>query len=99
MGQTERLRRTMVLQHLFEHGIRRGFCLIHECHSAFLGAGRASRMLEEGVPGTPHPTPGRCAMCCSAPRMEHARLPVQTGADRSMVVVERDQRGVVRTMS
>src|SRR5207245_8513432 len=36
MGQTKRLRRTMVLQHLFEHGIRRGFRLIHECHIAFL---------------------------------------------------------------
>jgi hypothetical protein len=67
VGQTERLRRTMVLQHLFEHSIRRGFRVIQECHSAFLGAGRASRMVE-GVPGTPHPTPGRCAMCCSAPR-------------------------------
>src|SRR5262249_22749472 len=69
IGQTERLRRTMVLQHLFEHGIRRGFRLIQECHSAFLGACRASRLLEEGVPGTPHTPPGRCVMCCRVPRM------------------------------
>src|SRR5215468_11017894 len=33
----------MVLEHLFKHGIGRGFCVIQQCHSTFLGACRATR--------------------------------------------------------
>ena len=73
----------MVLEHVLQHVIRRGFRVIQDCHSTFLGAGRASRMLEEGVPRTPHTTPGRCAMCCSVLRRStHASQSrrVRTGA-------------------
>ena len=73
----------MVLQHLCAHGRRRGFRLIHACQSALLGAGRAARMLEAGVLGTPHPTPRRCVMCCRGHglgrRASQSRR-VQTGA-------------------
>src|SRR5262249_33419032 len=83
VGQTEHGGRIMVLEHVLQHVIRRGFRVIQDCHSTFLGAGRASRMLEEGVPRTPHTTPGRCAMCCSVLRRStHASQSrrVRTGA-------------------
>jgi hypothetical protein len=83
----------MVLQHLCAHGRRRGFRLIHACQSALLGAGRASRLLEAGVLGTPHTTPRRCVMCCRGPRTGEARLPGQTCAGRSVVVVGKAPRG------
>src|SRR5919197_2928100 len=41
VGQTERIRRIMVLEHLLQHAICRGFRVIQNCHSAFLGACRA----------------------------------------------------------
>src|SRR5262252_9186441 len=62
VGQTERLLRTMVLEHLLEHAIRRGFCVLQACHSAFLGTCRVPLVLEEDVPGTPHHTPGHWAL-------------------------------------
>jgi len=39
----------MVLEHVLKHVIRRGFRVIQDCHSAFLGACRARSWLEEGV--------------------------------------------------
>jgi hypothetical protein len=41
IGQTERIGRIMILEHLLKHAIRHGFRVIQECHSAFLGACRA----------------------------------------------------------
>jgi hypothetical protein len=41
-GQTERGGRIMVLEHVLQHVICRGFRVIQDCHSAFLGACRAS---------------------------------------------------------
>jgi hypothetical protein len=49
VGQTERVGRIMVLEHVLQHVIRRGFRVIQECHSAFLGACCACSWLEEGV--------------------------------------------------
>ena len=39
----------MVLEHLLQHAICRGFRVIQDCHSAFLGACHARSWLEEGV--------------------------------------------------
>src|SRR5262245_60913635 len=39
-GQTERVGRIMVLEHVLQHVIRRSFRVIQDCHSAFLGACR-----------------------------------------------------------
>jgi len=41
VGQTERVGRIMVLEHLLQHAICCGFRVIQDCHSAFLGAYRA----------------------------------------------------------
>ena len=76
VGQTERGGRIMVLEHVLKHVIRRGFRVIQDCHSAFLGACRASLVAGGG-----------CGL---------VRLPVQTCADRSVVAMERDQRGAVQ---
>ena len=39
----------MVLEHLLQHAICRGFRVIQDCHSAFLGAAVPCSWLEEGV--------------------------------------------------
>src|SRR5438132_140233 len=51
----------MILEHLFEHGIRRGFSVIQECHSAFLGAYRAPLVAGGGCGVVRRPGPRRTA--------------------------------------
>jgi hypothetical protein len=86
----------MVLQHLCAHGRRRGFRLIHACQSALLGGRPCLTPAGGGRAGyASHHASPLCHVLQGATD-GYARLPGQTCAGRSVVIVGRAQRGEVQ---
>jgi len=103
VGQTERVGRIMVLEHVLQHVIRRGFRVIQDCHSAFLGACRAPLVAGggRGVVRRPgprrtthgHPARGRACLGCFTRSLAVAR---RAASMRRAVVVGNDQHGAAQ---
>jgi hypothetical protein len=89
----------MVLEHLLKHAIRRGFRVIQQCHSTFLGGCPALLVAGRGRAWDASPRPwSRCPLLHRAAG-GHACLPGPTWAGRRVVVVGRDQHDAVQDVS